>query len=240
MARETCVVRVALVGTVAAIFALIGLSTIGFADPMPSAPEHGYGAKQPSHHEDLKKQKHYKRERYDHQNREPNWVRRQHKHRHYIQQHREPTYSTTVATLPPTFGIDLGSCNRQLLGSVIGAAAGAAVGSQIGSGSGNKVAIVGGTVLGFLVGGSVGRSMDQVDQNCVGQALERAETGQTVAWINPETSTRYQVTPIRTYQDSRNRYCREYTTRGTIDGRVEQLYGTACRQPDGSWQIMNS
>ena len=82
--------------------------------------------------------------------------------------------------------------------------------------------------------------MDQVDQNCVGQALERAETGQTVAWINPETSTRYQVTPIRTYQDSRNRYCREYTTRGTIDGRVEQLYGTACRQPDGSWQIMNS
>ena len=30
--------------------------------------------------------------------------------------------------------------------------------------------------------------------------------------------------------------CRDYRTTATIEGRQQQLYGTACRQPDGSWQ----
>jgi surface antigen len=25
----------------------------------------------------------------------------------------------------------------------------------------------------------------------------------------------------------------------TVGGRAEQAYGTACRQPDGSWQIVS-
>ena len=32
------------------------------------------------------------------------------------------------------------------------------------------------------------------------------------------------------------RICREYRTTATIAGRRQHLYGTACRQPDGSWQ----
>jgi hypothetical protein len=35
-------------------------------------------------------------------------------------------------------------------------------------------------------------------------------------------------------------FCREYTKRVVIDGRWETAYGTACLQPDGSWQEMNS
>lgn len=31
--------------------------------------------------------------------------------------------------------------------------------------------------------------------------------------------------------------CREYTKDVTIAGRTETIYGTACRQPDGSWDI---
>jgi len=27
--------------------------------------------------------------------------------------------------------------------------------------------------------------------------------------------------------------------RGPVGGRTEQAYGTACRQPDGSWQIVS-
>ncbi|HCM83469.1 MAG TPA: hypothetical protein PKW15_05555 [Alphaproteobacteria bacterium] len=38
---------------------------------------------------------------------------------------------------------------------------------------------------------------------------------------------------------SGNRYCREYQTRTTIGGQRERSYGTACLQPDGSWEIMN-
>lgn len=34
-------------------------------------------------------------------------------------------------------------------------------------------------------------------------------------------------------------YCREYTTQTTIAGKRQQTYGTACRQPDGSWRIIN-
>lgn len=34
-------------------------------------------------------------------------------------------------------------------------------------------------------------------------------------------------------------YCREYTKTVTIGGRVEEAYGTACYQPDGSWEVVN-
>ena len=32
--------------------------------------------------------------------------------------------------------------------------------------------------------------------------------------------------------------CREYQSTATIDGRQQQIYGTACLQPDGSWQLV--
>jgi surface antigen len=35
-------------------------------------------------------------------------------------------------------------------------------------------------------------------------------------------------------------YCREYQTTVTVGGKSEQAYGTSCRQPDGSWQIVNN
>jgi surface antigen len=47
------------------------------------------------------------------------------------------------------------------------------------------------------------------------------------------------VTPTQTFQTQDGRYCREYTADARIGGRVQQTYGTACRQPDGSWQIVN-
>jgi hypothetical protein len=33
--------------------------------------------------------------------------------------------------------------------------------------------------------------------------------------------------------------CREYQSSAVIDGRKQPTYGTACRQPDGSWRIIN-
>lgn len=32
--------------------------------------------------------------------------------------------------------------------------------------------------------------------------------------------------------------CREYQSSTTIDGRPQQVYGTVCLQPDGSWRIV--
>ncbi|MEQ8398496.1 hypothetical protein [Thalassobaculum sp.] len=34
-------------------------------------------------------------------------------------------------------------------------------------------------------------------------------------------------------------YCREYTTTAYVNGRPVESYGTACRQPDGSWRIVS-
>ena len=139
----------------------------------------------------------------------------------------------------PPFGIGLGNCNRELLGGLLGAAAGGFAGSRIGDGRGQLAAVAGGTLLGFLVGGSIGRTMDEVDQNCVGQALEHAGDGQTIVWNNPEKGGQYQVTPKQTFQRGDGRYCREYTATAVVGGKTQNTYGTACRQPDGAWQLVS-
>lgn len=33
--------------------------------------------------------------------------------------------------------------------------------------------------------------------------------------------------------------CREYTSTTTIAGQPQNMVGTACRQPDGTWRIVN-
>ena len=136
------------------------------------------------------------------------------------------------------YGISQGTCNRALLGKVLGGAAGAAIGSQIGRGNGNTAAIVGGSVLGIIVGGNIGQSMDRVDQGCVGQILEHAPDGRPIAWTDTNNGERYRVTPDKAYQTSQGQYCRKYLTNAVIDGYNRQVYSTACRQPNGAWQMV--
>lgn len=160
--------------------------------------------------------------------------RRKHDHRGG----RDVVVQQPVVYTPP-FDINLGNCNRAALGSVLGGVAGGAIGSTIGKGSDRTLGIIGGTILGVLVGGAVGHHMDTLDQNCVGQVLEHAPDNQAVEWRNPDTGARYKVTPTQVYQDPRGRYCREYTTISTVGGKPQRIYGTACRQPDGSWQLVS-
>jgi surface antigen len=42
------------------------------------------------------------------------------------------------------------------------------------------------------------------------------------------------------YQAANGTYCREYQQEITVGGKEQQSYGTACRQPDGTWKILNS
>jgi surface antigen len=162
--------------------------------------------------------------------------RAKHKDKHKHKRKKSYDYGHYGTYVPP-IDLRLGHCEHDRLGVLLGGAAGAAVGTQIGGGSGRTAAIIGGTILGALIGGSIGRHMDSIDQHCVGQALEHANDGQNITWRNPESGTQYRVAPTRTVQVSDGRYCREYTTEALIGGRVQQTYGTACRQPDGSWQI---
>jgi len=133
------------------------------------------------------------------------------------------------------YGIATGICDRTLIGAAVGGAAGGLIASEVAHGKHRAEAIAGGALLGILLGGSIGNAIDQLDERCVGQVLEHAGSDQTVGWRNPDSGASYQVTPRRTWQEE-GRYCREYTTTVRIDGRPQQAWGTACRQPDGSWE----
>ncbi|MBN8530268.1 MAG: glycine zipper 2TM domain-containing protein, partial [Alphaproteobacteria bacterium] len=127
----------------------------------------------------------------------------------------------------------------QLLGAILGGVAGGVLGNQFGKGKGNDAATIGGALAGLLVGSNIGTAFaTPLDQRCAGYALETAKTGSQIAWQNPDSQDTYAIVPTKTYSQE-GRYCREYQSVSSIGGRNRQTYGTACRQPDGSWEIVS-
>lgn len=127
--------------------------------------------------------------------------------------------------------------------TAIGGLGGAAVGGLIAAAAGGGgTAIAASVIGGALVGGLAGNLLDQRDKRMANEAaqraLETAPSGKAVAWTNPDSGHSGAITPVRTYE-SNGRYCREYQQTVTIGGRPENSFGTACRQPDGSWQIVS-
>lgn len=118
---------------------------------------------------------------------------------------------------------------------VIGGILGGVLGSQIGHGDGTTAAIIIGTMLGGAIGGAVGKSMDDTDRLKTAHALETVRTGVPSQWRNPDSGNTYAVVPTKTYETSSGP-CREYMIDATIGGKLEKVYGTACRQEDGSWK----
>ena len=78
--------------------------------------------------------------------------------------------------------------------------------------------------------------MDDTDRLMAGQTLETVRTGVPTSWRNPDTGIDYQFTPTRTFEHAEGP-CREYTMRARIEGRVQDVVGTACRQSDGTWRV---
>ena len=105
----------------------------------------------------------------------------------------------------------------------------------MGQGSGRTVATKVGTMIGATVGGNVGRSMDQTEKLKTAHALENVCASVPTSWVNPDSRNQYTVTPTRTC-DARTSPCRGYTVRSVVAGKPEAVYGTACRQADGSWK----
>ncbi len=126
--------------------------------------------------------------------------------------------------------------SKEAIGTIGGAGLGALVGSRFGGGEGRVASVAVGTLLGAVAGNLIGKSMDSSDTVATQTVLEKAETGQPVAWTNPKTKAQYKVTPTKTYKDESGQDCREYKTVGVIDGKRETINGTACRQDDGTWK----
>ncbi|SDF46118.1 Surface antigen [Limimonas halophila] len=134
-----------------------------------------------------------------------------------------------------------GPSGGEVVGSVAGAVVGGVVGSEIGNGS--SVAVGAGSAIGALIGREIGSELSRRSQQRMARTtqdtLQNNETGQTSSWDNPDAEERGSVTPTETYQRDDGQYCREFQQTVVIGGETKQAYGTACRQPDGSWKIVN-
>lgn len=131
---------------------------------------------------------------------------------------------------------------KQTGGAILGGVGGAVAGAQFGQGTGKLAAVAAGTLLGALIGSEVGSSLDKADKLAMSQTtqstLETAPAGTSSTWRNPDSGHYGTITPTSTYQNSGGQYCREFSQTVNIGGRSEEAYGTACRQPDGTWQIV--
>lgn len=65
-----------------------------------------------------------------------------------------------------------------------------------------------------------------------------APVGETIVWEDGSASG--SVTATREGHSTGGRYCREFQQEVTIGGKTERAYGTACRQPDGAWEIVST
>ncbi len=148
--------------------------------------------------------------------------------------------AVTASLLAACTTQDMGE--KQLGGTLLGGAAGGLVGSQIGRGSGTLAATAIGTLLGAYLGSEAGKSLDRADQTYAQQAEQRAyaaPTGQTIRWNNPDSGHQGSFTPVRDGTDqATGALCREYETTITVSGKTQKAYGTACRQPDGTWKVV--
>jgi surface antigen len=140
------------------------------------------------------------------------------------------------------------------LGTLLGAAGGAAVGSQFGKGQGRVASIAVGTLVGAGVGSSIGRSYHRpqyYEQRTYTEYVydrphhrhwKHRRHHHHHGYERAYQQDYYHVVPVQqvsSYQTQSDRYCREFNQRVNIGGRYQDSYGTACYQPDGSWQVQD-
>lgn len=134
-----------------------------------------------------------------------------------------------------------GAGNKQMIGAGSGAVLGGVLGSQVGSGSGQLWATGAGALVGALVGSEIGKSLDKADRQYMQQATHKAhnaDVGEPITWNNPESGHSGKIVATKDGYSASGKYCREYQQTIYVDGREETAYGQACRQPDGSWEIV--
>ncbi len=164
---------------------------------------------------------------------------------------------TLVAGLAPP--AQAASQTSQLLGTLLGGIAGAAAGSQFGSGDGNTAATAIGGVLGAVLGNQLVASLESSNEPAYrGYGPYSGYAGPPQAYAPPAYQPSYAGYPTAAYQPSyaslqpvagypayqqpavrAGSDCRAFFTTINIDGVAQNARGTACRQPDGSWKIVD-
>jgi len=82
--------------------------------------------------------------------------------------------------------------------------------------------------------------LNERQQYSYAQAQQRAVAvplGESIQWS--DGGVYGSVTATRDGTDRGGRYCREFQHEVTVGNRLQSAYGTACRQPDGDWEIIS-
>lgn len=139
--------------------------------------------------------------------------------------------SHLVILIIALLAVDVGCATKRGTGTAVGAGAGALVGGAIGGDTGMLI----GALVGGAGGYAVGAEMEEQDRQRAWMALER---NRPMEWRNPDTGAQYRIEPTDTRYMS-GRECRDFRMMAEIDGRPDQLTGTACRRADGTWETIS-
>lgn len=141
-------------------------------------------------------------------------------------------------------GCESGRGPKETGGALVGAVVGGLLGSKIGGGTGQLATTAVGTLLGAYLGSQAGQSLDRADrvyaERAAQQGLESKQSGTPSTWVNPDTGHAGALKPLNTYRSADGLHCRDYEQTITVDGRSEVARGTACREADGTWRIVNN
>jgi surface antigen len=131
----------------------------------------------------------------------------------------------------------------ELFGLGIGGVAGGVIGNQFGHGTGRAVATVAGALGGAYLGDRIGYAMDQPSSPRTSGApyadiplfdQDAYQVPYTPNYVAPSAPE-----PSAIYMDSSyGGYCRTFSQPVQVGNHVEEDYGTACMQPDGTWRVV--
>ncbi len=152
------------------------------------------------------------------------------------------TLAFMIALVPAALGANFACAadGAEIIGTGLGMAAGGLLGSQIGKGSGQLVS----TGVGMAVGGVIGNSIAKdIDSPTAPAPSAYVPPGEPAPVVYNSYTPNYVAPPAPppappiTYVD-KNTYCRPYSQEIRIDGQIQESFGTACLQPDGTWRIV--
>jgi surface antigen len=101
----------------------------------------------------------------------------------------------------------------------------------------NTAAISGGGLVGGAIGSLLNASDRQAALNAEYKALEYSKAGEIVDWTASDGSAQGRVKAVQPYRVG-SQDCRQYSHELTIKGVKNAMRGTACRNNDGSWSLL--
>jgi surface antigen len=131
----------------------------------------------------------------------------------------------------------------EIFGTAIGATMGGVFGSEIGHGGGQLAATSIGVTAGGLIGNDVGHAIEYDNRYAPSSALSAPASSYNASTPLPPYTYRANYvappapSPLSLAQGARA-YCQRYSQIITVGGRVQQGYGIACLQADGSWRTV--